>query len=313
VPFAGADVCREAGLPLPGSAPRPVFEDNSWDLTDVIGLPVSLGPRHRRFDFTQIPDARWRLVAKELVMALLAPHHEAVAALPRAYRTPLHVSTCSGRLGELIRFLKWLTARGVGSLENLCSGDCDAYLAHRRYPRDDDGIVAGERSSGTRRLAALIVTDLLNYRELFTADQVPADLRPWAGAAPSLIAGDTGHGPNKTQPVPDEVFRPVLAAALHLVRVLGPHAAGLAREIRDADQTWAARATGLRPVTAAPVEEFKRVLAEYGQAGRPLPVMRAASSPVITAGGWTLRSRSCWASSTSASIACRWDGVAAVR
>jgi integrase len=286
-PFAGADVCREAGLPLPGQARRPVFEDDSWDLTEVIGLPVSLGPRRRRFDFAQIPDARWRLVAKELMMALLAPHHEAVAALPRAYRTRLHVSTCNGRLGELIRFLKWLTARGVGSLEDLRSDDCDAYLAHRRYPRDDDGIVAGERGSGTRRLAALIVTDLLNYRELFTADQVPAGLRPWAGAAPSVIAGDTSHGGhNKTQPVPDEVFRPVLAAALHLVRVLGPHAAGLAREIRDADRTWAARATGLRPVTAAPVEEIKRVLAEYERAGRPLPVMRPHHVQDRIRAGW---------------------------
>jgi hypothetical protein len=60
----------------------------------------------------------------------------------------------------------------------------------------------------------------------------------------------------------------VLAAALHLVRALGPHAAGLAWEIRDADQTWAARATGLRPVTAAPLEEFKRVLGRFHFASR---------------------------------------------
>ena len=178
--FAGIDVCRQAGLSLPEGARRPVFDDDCWDLTDVVGLPVSLQLQRRRFNFAQIPDARWRLVAKELIMALLAPHHEAVAALPRAYRTPHHVSTCNGRLDEIIRFLKWLTARGVPSLEDLSSGDCDAYLAHRRYQRDDNGITVGERGSGTRRLAALIVTDLLHYRELFTADRVPAGLRPWA-------------------------------------------------------------------------------------------------------------------------------------
>ena len=225
-PFAGTDVCREAGLPLPEQAARPLFEDDLWDLSEVIGLPVSLGLQRRRFDFTQIPGAPWRLVAKELVMALLAPHHAAVAALPRAYRTPHHVSTCNGRLAEAVHFLKWLEGRGVGRLEDLTCGDCDAYHEHRRYQRDGDGVVVGERGSGTRRLAALIVTDLVNYRELFTADRVPADLRPWAGAAPSAVAGDAGHSgrPNKTQPVPDEVFRPALAAALHLVRVLGPHA-----------------------------------------------------------------------------------------
>ena len=275
-PFAGVDVSRQAGLSLPEGTRRPVFDDDCWDLADVIGLPVSLPLQRRRFDFAQIPDARWRLVAKELVMALLAPHHEAVAALPRAYRTPHHVSTCNGRLAEIIRFLKWLTARGVPSLEDLTSGDCDAYLAHRRYQRDDDGIVVGERGSGTRRLAALIVTDLLNYRELFTADRVPAGLRPWAGAAPSAIAGDTGHSgrPNKTQPVPDEVFQPAVAAALHLVRVLGPHAAKLAQEVRDADRAWSVRADGLKPTTVVPLAEIKRVLDEYERAGRPLPVMR---------------------------------------
>ena len=275
-PFTGADVCRQAGLTLPEGTRRPVFDDDCWDLTDVIGLPVSLSLKCRRFNFTEITDTRWRLVAKELIMALLAPHHEAVAALSRAYRTPHHVSTCNGRLDEIIRFFKWLTVRGVPSLEDLSSGDCDAYLAHRRYQRDDGGVTVGERGSGTRRLAALIVTDLLNYRELFTADRVPAGLRPWAGAAPSAIAGDTSHSgrPNKTPPVPDEVFRPALAAALHLVRVLGPHAAELAQEIRDADRGWSARAGGLKPTTVAPVRGIKRVLGEYERAGRPLPVMR---------------------------------------
>ena len=286
-PFAGADICREAGLPLPDRARRPVFDDDLWDLSEVIGLPVSLGPRQRRFSFAGISDGRWRLVAKELVMALLAPHHEAVAALPRAYRTPLHVSTCNGRLGELIRFLKWLRARGVDSLEDLQADDCDAYLAHRRYQRDDSGTVTGERGSATRRLAALVVSDLLGYRELFTADRVPASLRPWAGAAPSAIAGDTTRGgPNKTQPVPDEVFQPMLAAALHLVRVLGPHASGLAQQIRAADQEWSARAACLRPVTAAPLAEIRRVLGQYEQAGRPLPALRPQHIRDRVRAGW---------------------------
>jgi hypothetical protein len=287
-PFAGADVCREAGLPLPERALRPLFDDDLWDLSEVIGLPVSLGLQRRRFDFTRIPGARWRLVAKELVMALLAPHHEAVAALPRAYRTPHHVSTCNGRLDEIIRFMAWLPGRGVDRLEDLTSADCDAYHEHRRYPRDDDGITVGERGASTRRLAALIVTDLLNYRELFTTDRVPAGLRPWAGAAPSAIAGDTGHGGriNKTQPVPDEVFRPALAAALHLVRVLGPHAAGLAQEIRDADRGWSTKTGGLKMTTVAPAGDIRRVLGEYERAGRPLPVMRPHHVQDRIEAGW---------------------------
>jgi len=53
-PFAGADVCREAGLSLPDGAPRPVFDDDLWDFTQVVGLPRQLSEVSRRFDFAAI-------------------------------------------------------------------------------------------------------------------------------------------------------------------------------------------------------------------------------------------------------------------
>ena len=71
--FAGADVCQEARLILPDGVPRPNFDDDAWDLTQVVGLPRQLALQHRRFGFAAIDDIRWRLVAKELVLALLAP------------------------------------------------------------------------------------------------------------------------------------------------------------------------------------------------------------------------------------------------
>ena len=86
----------QAGLTLPDrGTPRPMFDDDLWDFTDVVGLPVQMALYRRRFDFTTITDPRWRLVAKELILALLAPRHDAVVRLPRAYRTPLHLSSCS--------------------------------------------------------------------------------------------------------------------------------------------------------------------------------------------------------------------------
>src|SRR5260370_32605598 len=96
--FTGADVCRQAGLTLPGGARRPVFDDDLWDFTQVIGLPVQMPRYSRRFDFTAIPGARWRLVAKELIFAMLAPRHQAEAMLSRAYHPPVQLSTAYGRL-----------------------------------------------------------------------------------------------------------------------------------------------------------------------------------------------------------------------
>ena len=60
-PFAGADVCREAGLTLPGGTTRPVFDDDLWDFTEVAGLPVQMARASRRFDFAAI--TRDRLAA----------------------------------------------------------------------------------------------------------------------------------------------------------------------------------------------------------------------------------------------------------
>ena len=134
-PFAGADVCQHAGLALPPGTRRPRFDDDVWDFTDVAGLAVSIPLAARRFSFAPISRPRWRLAAKELIFALLAPRHEAVTILPRAYRTPVHVRTANARLVEVTRFLNWLAAQGAGSLGEVGDHLCDAYLSHRRQVR----------------------------------------------------------------------------------------------------------------------------------------------------------------------------------
>jgi hypothetical protein len=183
-PFAGADVCREAGLVLPDGTARPVFDDDMWDFTEVAGLPNQMAKVNRRFDFAAITRGDWRLVAKEQVMAMLAPRHEAVIVLPHAYRTPLHLTTAFARLAELTRLLNWLDAQDVASLAGIDDERCEEWMAHRRYLLDENGNVAGERSPATRRAAAQAVADLVTHRELFTADTVAAGLRPWRGALP---------------------------------------------------------------------------------------------------------------------------------
>jgi hypothetical protein len=157
-PFAGIDICREAGLSLPPGAARPVFEDDEWDFTHVIGLPVRLNLGKRRFDFTLIPDQRWRLVAKELIAAMLAPQHEAVATLSRAYRTPVHIATARNRLDELTRLLNWLPQQGILSLDEVHDDCCAAWLAHRSHARDEAGTVIsanGPPTGGLRPRSSL--------------------------------------------------------------------------------------------------------------------------------------------------------------
>src|SRR5664280_2144536 len=175
----------------PGSAHRSspsALRRRGVDFTDVIGLPVQMPLANRRFDFTAILESRWRVVARELILALLAPRHPAVAPLPRTARTPLHVRTAKGRLDEVTRWLNWLTQRGVARLAEVDDDCCAAYLMHRRHVRDENGVVIGDRSPATRRGAAQVVVDLLNYGELFTTDRLDPSLRPWAGASASAVA-----------------------------------------------------------------------------------------------------------------------------
>jgi len=288
-PFAGADICREAGLVLPPGASRPVFEDEEWDFTHVIGLPVQMTLAKRRLGFTAIRDQRWRQVAKELIVAMLAPRHEAVALLPRAYRTPVHLATAKGRLDELTRLLNWLPQQGIRSLGDVDGDCCTAWLQHRRNARDEAGTVIGDRSPATRRGAAQVVIDLLNYRELFTADRPRQGLRPWGGASASAVAEmRSGREENKTPPVPGHVLQPLLASALYAVTTLGPGVAELAAELRQT-VTMRSRAPerpGERAPQKDPLTHLTPVLARHCQDREPLPELPGLLVRKRLSNGW---------------------------
>jgi hypothetical protein len=287
--FAGADVCREAGLVLPAEAHRVMFGQDVWDFTEVIGLPVQMALANRRFDFTAILDTRWRLLAKELILAMLAPRHEVVASLPRAYRTPVHVNTASGRLQELTRWLNWLTQRDIDNLGEVDDDCCRAYLAHRRYARDEHGIQISEHSPATRRAAVQVIIDLLNHGELFSTDRLDTALRPWAGATASAVAGmRSGRQENKTPPVSDAVLQPLLATALYTLSTLGPHAATLASQLR-ATGTMRSRTrpdSRHRAPGKDPLAHMPAVLDRHRREHEPLPELVDAMVRQRIARGW---------------------------
>jgi hypothetical protein len=268
-PFAGADVCRLAGLRLLPGRRGPAFGDDVWDFTAVAGLPAQMQLSYRRWDFTAITAPAWRLVAKEQLMALLAPRHEAVAVLARASRTPMHLRTCQLRFAELVRLLNWLPAQGAASLGQLTSEHCQAYLVHRREIRGTDGRLAGQHGPSTVLRAACAVTGLVSYRELFTADRPPAGLRPFGGASAARAAQLTQPAGNKTRPVPDDVLQPMLSAALYVTGTLGPRLTGLARQVRAAG---AHRAGLPGPASkTTPATQLAAVVQSHLDRGVPLP------------------------------------------
>ncbi|MFJ9552114.1 site-specific integrase [Streptomyces erythrochromogenes] len=221
-PFAGADLCRLAGFTLPTGAPRSVFEDDIWDFTQVIGMPAYLAKCARRLDFTRIANPRWKAVAKEYAAAQMAPGHEAVRLLPHANRNIKAIGTIYAELGELVRWLNWLTARGIRCLDEVTEHHCTSFAQYRATHRPN-GTKTPHRES-VHKLVASVILGLVQYGELFTTDRYREGLRPFAGHTAGEVAGtDSGPAENKTQPVAGEVFQPLLASALYLVNTLAPH------------------------------------------------------------------------------------------
>jgi hypothetical protein len=79
----------------------------------------------------------------------------------------------------------------------------------------------------------------------------------------------------------------MLAAALHLVNVIGPHAVELAGQVRAADRDHSARADGLKAVTRVPLAEITQLLAVYERTGEPLPLMQDRHVQDRINAGWS--------------------------
>ncbi|WP_410673176.1 hypothetical protein [Amycolatopsis sp. cmx-4-68] len=263
-PFTGLDLCAAAGFELPPGTRRPVFDDDVWSFTEVIGMARYISPNARVLDFTAITDPRWRRLAKEYIAALLLPGHEAVAVLPQAHRFPRSVLTCRARLVGLTRFLTWLAARGISRLHEVTQHECDAYLLHTQYPSGGhDGAAAAVK---TGMLAAQTMLELGMYSELFTDDRYQPGFRAFKGRAANKIAGYAPSRQNSTPPVPQDVLRPLLAAALYVANTIGPLVAGLEAQRRER------QAEVERMTTAHRVDRrrMKAVLRRHVAEGRPL-------------------------------------------
>jgi integrase len=216
-------------------------------------------------DFTAITSPAWRLVAKEHITALLAPSHERVRLLPGARRHPLTLPTCALLLIELTGWLNWLTARGITSLGQVTSIHCQAFATERAQRTDAAGNTTGDNPGAYYR-AVQVVSELASYRELYTTDRYDETLRPASGVTAAGVG--LRYAENKTPVVPGTILQPMLAAALYMTSVLGPHIIAL---LAGREAATARR----RPARKDPHHpdapgDMLRVIAAHVADGRPL-------------------------------------------
>ncbi|MER6096105.1 hypothetical protein ABT154_09640 [Streptomyces sp. NPDC001728] len=278
-PFAGADVCGLAGFVVPLGARGPVFEDDLWDFTHVIGIPAYVSRCARRLDFSAIANPRWKTVAKEYVAAQMAPGHDAVRTLPHANRTVRAIGGLYAELLELVRWLNWLTAQGIDELGEVTEHHCVSFAQYRATHRPN-GTKTRDRPS-VRRMVELVIIGLARYGELFTMDRYDPGLRPFAATASEVSGGKTE---NKTQPVPDTIFQPMLAAALYLVQTIAPL---LLRELAAKREGDARRAS--LPRSAVDLDALREIIRRHVEdSGSP---STASPGPGSLGSGWPRMTR----------------------
>lgn len=169
------------------------------------------------------------------------------------------------RLAELARFFRWLTEQGVDELTQLDQGLCDGYLNWRREIRSekDEPIRQAQK---IHYQAAMVMIDIAEYSELFTADRCRTGFRPWPGKSAAEAAGvKTNTGENKTPPLPMDTLRPLLSAALYIVDTLGPHILALRDELVERSK----RKANLRGMRACPTDKLLAVLDRQLRDGEP--------------------------------------------
>ncbi len=278
-PFAGVDVLGAAGLALLPGSRGPSFAQDVWDLSGLANAPATMAAHAKVLDFTRIANLRWRMVAREYLLARIAPHHPAVATLPGAFRSPLNPTSLWGKLARLTRWFSHLSQAGVAELGDVRQHHCDTYCE----------LVSWTKTGARRRVTPVVVavhvrtTQALALYADILSDSYMAGFRPWGERGADEVAGYVRTGANSVAPVPDALLHPLLANTLYLVGTIGPALAVEAEKAGEADRREAASVRGLplaeRPRLAEAIEALRR-------SGVPAPRLAGPGATRRLANGW---------------------------
>ena len=278
-PFAGVDVAAAAGLEVRPGAPRPVFDQEVWDLSGLVGAPVTMGAHRKILDCTRIVNHRWRTVAREYLLARIAPRHPAVTTLPSAFRAPFNPTSLWGELNHLARWFDHLHHAGLVSLAEVGQEHCDTYLEE----------VSWTTTGTRRRMRPVVVAAFVRSAQVLTlyadilSDTYTPGFRPWGARGADDVAGYVRTKTNLVLPVPDALLRPMLADALYLVDTIGPHLAPEAERARTADQQEVA---SRRYLAVEELPLLAEAIETHRAAGVPAPCLAAGTVTKRLAAGW---------------------------
>jgi len=201
--FAGTEDVLDG---FPTSAGAVVgFGEEVWDFRPVEGLAPNLRRSALVVEWKSFGNPRFRLAAKEVLFAQLHPDHPRVAGLV-GWRRPLAIRGVAIHVVVWRAWFAWLADNDVSDLDQVGADHWDAYLARRRR----DGVSAGHIAVTVGR-----IRDFYDYAPILTSAGYRS--RPWGRHSAWSVAGVRRGRENATPPIPEEVFAPLVGAAIHLI------------------------------------------------------------------------------------------------
>ncbi|WP_448059068.1 hypothetical protein [Cellulomonas hominis] len=228
----------------PSDAPPVLFGASRWDLMAVNTWPDYQRSNPLRWD--RIANPRWRVAAKESAVLLMCPGIALEHHLHRARRSPYPPWALGyQRMSYWARWFNYLTDENITSLRLVTQDVCNAFLA--------------TITPDCRHIAISALRVFSDYGSLLTHDKYAPEFRPWGTQSAASASGvpQLGKASNKTPPIPDRVFAPLLAACLHIVEHLGPDVLAATAQLD--------RLTSIPPTPrgAAPIPSFDARLDDY--------------------------------------------------
>lgn len=230
------------------------FGASRWDLFVVTTWP-DYAP-HTPLGWHGITNPRWRTTAKEAALLLMCPRFGIEHHLPRARRNAYPPWAMPyQRISYWRRWFAFLTEQGHTTLRTVTQSTCDAFLT----------TITPE----SRHIAISALRVFADYEPLLTYGGYVDGFRPWGTMSAVAASGQPGLGDanNKTPPIPDRVFAPLLAACLHIVEQVGQDAQSAQQELARLRAIEAPRGGVPRDFDAR-LDEY---LATLVASGRPVP------------------------------------------
>ncbi|MEU9183397.1 integrase [Streptomyces sp. NPDC048484] len=262
-------MCEIAGLRLVDGATRPRFEQDRWVFSGLADAHRMMSDHEQIWDFPRIVNPLWRIVAKEILLAMLAPQYEAVLECAHALRAARSPRTCFNFLQRYTEWFNWLTEQGITALEDVTQEMCERYLEHYSWSVPVPGRPRRRLEPYSTVAHVRILKLIAQYEELLSSDSYETGFVPWRGKTATQVVGYKSKGPNLTPPVPDSMLQPLLATCLYVVNEVGPHLA----DLMDTARTSRADTTVSGSVTLAHLPALRQVLAIMRANGEPLPAV----------------------------------------